>query len=262
MSRVAIIAGAGALPAALAATLDNPFIAALDGFTPVGVAVDQVFRLERLSLLMRELSARGVDRVIFAGAVRRPSLDPSLFDPQTALLVPRILAAMQGGDDGLLRAVIGVFEDEGFRVVGVQDVAPHLVPAEGILNGALSEGDRRDAIRATEIVQALGQVDVGQGAVVAGGLCLAVEALPGTDAMLDWVAATRQGTGGVFYKAPKPDQDRRIDLPAIGLSTVRRAAAAGLSCIAWQADGVILLDRDAVLAEAAARGITLWARAL
>lgn len=260
MSRTAIIAGTGALPSWVAAALHDPFVASLDGFAPEGLSVHLTFRLERLALAMREIAAQGVDRVIFAGAVRRPALDPSLFDPDTARMVPQIIAAMQGGDDGLLRAVIGVFEDAGFTVVGVEDVAPHLVPIAGVLTGTLTEADMHDATRAAGIVQALGGVDVGQGAVVSGGLCLAVEALPGTDAMLDWVAATRQGTGGVFLKAPKPGQDRRIDLPTLGVATIRRAALAGVSCIAWEAGGVVLLDREAVLTEAAAAGITLWAR--
>lgn len=261
MSRTAIIAGTGTLPSCVAAALDDPFIAALDGFMPEGLAVHLTFRLERLALAMREIAAQGVDRVIFAGAVRRPALDPSLFDPETARMVPQIIAAMQGGDDGLLRAVIGVFEEAGFIVAGVEDVAPHLVPTSGVLTGSLGYAEQRDAARAADIVRALGTVDVGQGAVVADGLCLALEALPGTDAMLEWVAATRQGTGGVFLKAPKPGQDRRIDLPTLGVATVRRAALAGLSCIAWEAGGVVLLDRDTVVAEAAAAGITLWARA-
>ncbi|WP_435168021.1 LpxI family protein [Falsirhodobacter sp. 1013] len=261
MSRIAIIAGSGALPAAVAAAVTDPVVAAMDGFLPDGLVPDLVFRLERLAPLLRELAARDVERVIFAGAVRRPTLDPALFDPQTAAMVPRILAAMRGGDDGLLRAVVDVFEEAGFEVVGVSDLAPGLVPPEGVLAGALTERDRLDTDRAAQIVGALGSVDVGQGTVVADGLCLAVETLPGTDAMLDWVAATRQGKGGVFFKAPKPEQDRRIDLPTLGVTTIRRAVAAGLSCVAWEAGGVILLDRDALVAEAAEQGITLWARA-
>ncbi|QUS35443.1 LpxI family protein [Falsirhodobacter algicola] len=261
MTRTAIIAGQGDLPAALAARLDAPVVAALEGFIPEGLVPDATFRLERLAILMRNLIAEDVTRVIFAGAVRRPDLDPSFFDPETAQLVPRILAAMQGGDDGLLRAVIAVFEERGFEVLGIGDVAPDLVPAEGVLTGAPTAADEADAARAAAIVRALGDVDVGQGAVVAGGLCLAIEALPGTDAMLDWVAMTREGEGGVFFKAPKPGQDRRIDLPTLGPATIRRAAKAALSCIAWEAGGVILLNREAVLAEAEAQGITLWARA-
>lgn len=265
MTRTAIIAGAGALPAAVAAELDQPLVCALDGFQPAGLAVDQVFRVERLVPFLRGLADAGVERVIFAGAVQRPRLDPALFDPATAQMVPRLLAAMQAGDDATLREVLAIFAEAGFEIAGVADVAPGLVPGAGVLTGAPTEADGRDADRAAAIVAALGAVDVGQGAVVAQGLCLAVEALPGTDAMLDWVAQTARrpdpkGARGVFYKAPKPGQDRRIDLPTLGVETLCRAHAAGLAGIAFEAGGVILLDRAAMLAEADRLGLFLWAR--
>ena len=85
--------------------------------------------------------------------------------------------------------------------------------------------------------------------------------------MLDFAARHKAlrpdpgGARGVFYKAPKPGQDRRIDLPALGPDSVAQAAAAGLAGIAWEADGVILLDRDAMVAAADAAGLFLWARA-
>lgn len=264
MSRLAIIAGRGGLPAALVAALpEPPLVCALDGFQPDGVAVNQVFRVERLALFLRHLEDQGVARVVFAGAVQRPRLDPSLFDPQTAQMVPRLLSAMQAGDDATLRAVIAIFEEAGFAVLGVEDIAPALVPGAGLLTGALTPQDTQDAARAAEIVAALGAVDVGQGCVVAQGLCLAVEALPGTDAMLASVAAlpaNLRPQGGLFYKAAKPGQDRRIDLPAMGVQTVQRAAEAGLAGICWQAGGVICLDLKAMQALALTRGLFLWAR--
>ncbi|MDM7255484.1 MAG: LpxI family protein, partial [Paracoccus sp. (in: a-proteobacteria)] len=113
---------------------------------------------------------------------------------------------------------------------------------------------------------ATGPLDLGQGAVVAQGLCLAIETLPGTAAMLDFVARHQDlrpdasGGKGVLYKAPKPDQDRRIDLPALGPDSVSQAAAAGLAGIAWEANGVILLDRPEMERRAAAAGIFLWSR--
>ena len=156
----------------------------------------------------------------------------------------------------------------GFAVVGVDQVAPDLVPGPGLLCGSVTEQDDRDAARAAAIVAAIGAVDVGQGAVVAQGLCLATEALPGTDAMLDFVASAAsglrpdpKGARGLLYKAPKPGQDNRIDLPAIGPHTVTRVAAAGLGGIAWAAGGVLLLDRAATVAAAEAAGLFLWARA-
>lgn len=266
--KVAIIAGEGALPLALARALgpDAPVLA------PEGLAVAvpaERFRFERLVPMLDGLVARGVRAVVLGGAMRRPRLDPSLFDPATAQAVPRLIAGMQAGDDATLRVVIELIEDCGLQVVGVADVAPGLIPAEGVLTRAEpTVADRRDVARAARIVAALGAVDVGQGAVVAQGLCLAAESLPGTDAMLDWVAQVAgglrpdpKGAKGVLYKAPKPGQERRVDLPAIGPDTVERAAAAGLAGVAWEAGGVLLLDRDAAVAAADRLGLFLWAAA-
>jgi len=268
MTRTAIIAGQGALPRLLADRLDAPLLAELHGFpADLGGRPVQPFRLERLVPFLDHLVGQGIARVCFAGAVRRPRLEPELFDARTATLVPRLLTAMQSGDDAALREVIAIFGEWGFDVVGADALAPDLVPGAGVLTGTPSDADARDAARAAAIVAGLGALDIGQGAVVAQGLCLAVETLPGTDAMLAFVAdhAPRlrpdpKGAKGVLYKAPKPGQDRRIDLPAIGPDTVRNAARAGLAGIAWEAGGLLLLDRAATLAEAGAAGLFLWAR--
>ncbi len=265
MTRTAIIAGAGRLPAAVARALNAPMVCALEGFVPDGVAVDLVFRVERLVPFFRALQDAGVTTVTFAGAVQRPRLDPALFDAATAQLVPRLLAAMAQGDDATLRAVIALFGEAGFAVAGTAQIAPALVPGAGVLCGAVGPQDQADATRAAAIVAALGAVDVGQGCVVAQGLCLAVEALPGTDAMLAGVAgmpaALRPiGARGLFYKAPKPGQDMRVDLPALGPETVARVAKAGLGGIVWQAGGVICLDLPEMIRAATDAGLFLWAR--
>lgn len=270
--RVAILAGAGRLPAALAAALaargEAPVVAAFAGHAPEGVAAELTFRLERLVPFLEHLRAAGVERVVLAGSVRRPRLEPEAFDPRSAQLLPRMLAALQGGDDAALRALIGVIEEEGLAVLGAHEVAPELVPGPGVPTRAQpSPADERDAARAAAIVAALGAADVGQGAVVAGGLCLGVEALPGTDALLAQVAALpppfrEPGVRrGLLYKAPKPGQDRRADLPALGPATVAGAAAAGLAGIAFEAGGLLLLEPEATVAAADAAGLFLWARA-
>lgn len=263
-----IIAGAGALPAALVASVpERPFVAALDGFAPFGLTPDLSFRIERLYPFFNALHDAGVTRVVFAGAVQRPRLDPALFDPQTAQIVPRLMQSLAQGDDATLREVIALFEEEGFEIVGASDVAPSLVPAEGLYAGALNARDEADATRAAAITEALGRVDVGQGCVVAQGICLAAETIAGTDAMLAQVAglpAALRPAGaagrGLLYKAPKPLQDRRIDLPALGPATVEAAAAAGLGGIAWEAGGVLTLDLPQMQKLAAEKGLFLWAR--
>lgn len=266
--RLAIIAGAGALPAALVgAVSERPFIAALDGFAPTALTPDLSFRIERLYPFFNALHEAGVTKVAFAGAVQRPRLDPSLFDVQTAQIVPRLMQSLAQGDDATLREVIALFEEEGFTIVGASDVAPALVPGEGLHAGALTPRDEADATRAAAITEALGRVDVGQGCVVAQGICLAAETIAGTDAMLAQVAAlpealrpTAQAGRGLLYKAPKPLQDRRIDLPALGPATVEAAAEAGLGGIAWEAGGVLTLDLPEMQRLAAEKGLFLWAR--
>lgn len=261
----AVIAGQGVLPGLIAQAAPGLLWAEMEGFSADLPGLSPVrFRLERLVPFLDHLVEQGVTEVAFAGSLRRPRLDPEAFDPRTAQLVPRLLAAMQSGDDAALRVVIALFEEWGMTVIGPDVLAPDLVPGPGVLAGAPTEADHADVARAAAIVAALGDQDIGQGAVVAQGLCLAVETLPGTDAMLEFVAlhAPRlrpdpRGARGVLFKAPKPGQDRRIDLPAIGPETLRRAAAAGLGGVAFAAGGVLLLDRAALIAEADRLGLFL-----
>ncbi len=264
MTRIALIAGEGRLAPAIAAALEAPLVYALDHLKPDLEA--RPFRLERLVPFLDELTDQGVTQVVFAGAIRRPRIEPELFDPRTMTIVPRILMGMQSGDDAALRAVLDVFEESGIAICSVDQILPDLVPGAGVLTGTPGPRDEKDAARAAAIVQGLGALDIGQGAVVAQGLCLAVEALPGTQAMLEFarlhagLKPDPKGAGGVLYKAPKPGQDRRIDMPTIGPDTVTQAAAAGLAGIAWEAGGVILLDQAEAVRRAESAGLFLWAR--
>lgn len=269
MTRTALIAGRGALPDLVASRLmledAPPVLAELEGFESLSLSRDGVerFRLERLVPFLDRLVDLGVTRAVFAGGVHRPRLDPALLDPATMQLLPRIMAAMGQGDDGALREVIALMGEWGIDVVGVQDICPDLLPDPGQLGAhAPNAQDRKDIARGFTILQAMGAVDVGQGCVVARGQCLAIEALPGTDVMLAQLADLRPGAlpeGGVFCKAPKPDQDRRIDLPALGVATVENAHKAGLRGIAVQAGGVLMLDAPAMIARADELGLFLLA---
>lgn len=265
-----LIAGSGALPRLIAerrARQGAPyFVAAFEGHAPDWLADHPhvVLPFEKPGRLFKALRAAGVDTVAFAGGMARPKLSPLRFDMKAAALAKRIMPLIGQGDDALLRALAETFEAEGFRVVGAQDLLGGLLAPEGSIAGpAPAEPDSADIDRARALAAMVGQADVGQGAVVAAGLCLGLETLQGTDAMLRFVAETQparrpDGARGVLYKGPKPGQDRRTDLPAIGPETARAAAAAGLSGIAVEAGGVLLLDRDALVAEAEAAGLFLW----
>ncbi len=260
---LALIAGQGELPHRLAERLQPGLVCELEAF-PSGLPDALSFRVEKLGSFLKTLRKRGVTEVCFAGAIRRPKVEPSKVDFATMPLVPRMIGAMKQGDDGLLRTVIAVFEEAGMTVRGAHELLPDLLPEAGCPTRAKpAERDEKDAMRAASIVAALGAADVGQACVVARGQALALEAIGGTDWMLATLADGRRppGTeGGLLYKAPKPGQDRRIDLPAIGPGTVRGAAAAGLSGIAIEAGGVMVLGSDETVAACDETGLYLWIR--
>jgi len=262
---LALIAGRGLLPAELVAQLPAPpLVCAPAGVAPQDLAVDQVFHLERLVPFLRDLGRRGIDRVVMAGAVDRPRLDPALVDPESAALIPALLKAMAAGDDATLRAVIALIQDFGLQVVGLADLVPGLLAGQGILAPRPpGPTELADAERGQMVLETLGAADVGQACIVAGRLVLGVEALYGTDALLADVAARRSQRepqrGGVLIKRFKPGQDPRADLPVIGPETVSGAVAAGLTGICLQADRVVILRRAETLAAAEAADLALWA---
>lgn len=259
MPKRAILAGGGVLPQLLL-EVEPAVLVTFEG-TPVQARADQVIpaRFEQLATLFETLHAHGVDELCLAGAMRRPTFDPTALDAGTAALLPRLMGAMVQGDDGLLRAVIALLEEQGFTICAPHDIRPDLLAAEGVLAGEVSDAMRADATRAAAVLAALDPQDVGQGAVVAKGQVLAIETLPGTDAMLEFVAQTCPNSGGVLMKRPKAGQDLRVDMPGIGPQTIAMMQKAGLSGLALHAGGALILERDAVIATAQAAGIAIWA---
>lgn len=272
MSHLALVAGRGALPARLIAACERGgrrvTVCGMEGHAADLPRNDRPFRLETLGGLLADLRRAGATEACLAGAVRRPALDPAAVDAATAPLLERVAGALSaGGDDGALRVLVGLFEEAGLRVRGAADLLPELLPPEGVPTIARpGDGHGRDAGRAAATLALMGRADVGQACVVRGGQVLAVEALPGTDWMLGSLARLPPDlpepfrSGGLVYKAPKPGQDRRVDLPLIGPGTVERAAGAGLDGIAIEAGGVMVLDRDETVAAADAAGLFLWVR--
>ncbi|MBT8458364.1 MAG: UDP-2,3-diacylglucosamine diphosphatase LpxI [Boseongicola sp.] len=259
---LALIAGQGRLPKILVDSLSKrPEIASLQGFDPEGLIPDRQFRLETLGSLIAELKAAGTTEVCFAGAIARPEVDPSALDAATLPLVPRIMAALQMGDDAALGTVLAIFEEADIAIKAATDLVPTLLPEAGVLSKRPVEvTHEKDAKRARTIAAALGELDLGQSCVVRKGQALALEALPGTDAMLGTLADAPHGSGGIFFKAKKPQQDARIDLPVIGVETVRNVAAAGLDGIVIQAGGVMVLDLDEVVQAVNDADLFFWIR--
>ncbi|MBV9655755.1 MAG: UDP-2,3-diacylglucosamine diphosphatase LpxI [Acetobacteraceae bacterium] len=265
-SRLGIIAGGGVLPARVAAAArasgDDVFLVGLDGYAEPATFArfpHEMVRLGAAGRILSVLRERSCQRVVLIGTVRRPSLLDLRPDAEGTRILARIGRAAFAGDDGLLAAVIRVLRDEGFEVIGAHDVLRNALAPYGV-QGCIQPDDAAlaDIARGVEVANALGRADVGQGCVVQQGIVLAVEAAEGTDAMLARCAGlARSGPGGVLVKLVKPGQERRADLPTLGLNTVRAAASAGLRGIAYEGEGALFDDRDAAIEAADAEGLFL-----
>jgi DUF1009 family protein len=264
-----IIAGGGDLPRAVADSASRSgreiFVLALRGSADGWVEnySHQWVGLGEPGKGIKALRAAACADVLLVGRVDRPKFSELKLDTKGILSAPRVIAAALRGDDALLRSLVDLFEREGFRALSVGEAAPSLLASTGPIGRVEARGEHQDDIAlGFEIVRALGKLDVGQAAIVCEGLTLAVEAAEGTDAMIGRVMKLpehlrgRPGEPrGVLVKAPKPIQDRKTDLPVIGVQTIRNAAAACLAGIAVETGGALIVDRDQVAAAADEAGM-------
>lgn len=267
MSPLGIIAGGGDLPKAIAESVGESgravFIVSIGADAWVEGFPHEVVTLGEVGKLFKVLRGAACDDLVLAGKLARPKFSEIKLDAKAVMIAPRIIAAARKGDDALLRAVVDTFEREGFRAVGAHEAAPGLLATAGVMGRVKPSSDDEDDIKAAfAIVRRLGELDVGQAAVVCEGLPLAVEAAEGTDNMLARIASLpghfrgdEKHRKGVLAKAPKPIQDRKTDLPVIGVATVRNAAAVGLKGIAVEAGGALILGKRAVIEEADKLGL-------
>lgn len=265
--KVAVICGGGSFPLAVAGALtqqDRPFVLLpMRGFADASIEryPHHWVKLGQLGNLFRIMRAEGASELVMIGSLVRPALHRIGFDFKTLLLLPKIARSFRGGDNTLLSGIAGIIEQEGFKVRGVHELLPELLMPEGPVGSLRPSADQEEDIHiGFDLVRALGTFDVGQAAVVANRRVLAVEAAGGTAEMLSHLAELRKigkvrQSGGVLVKAPKPKQDRRIDLPAIGPETVEQVKAAGLNGIAVDAGGTIIADPAGITRAADAAGI-------
>ena len=254
--RIGLIAGGGSLPEYVrTAAIENEtlgVVIALDPFVPESKfpKADRL-RLGQFGKMVRRLKKADCTHVCFAGIVKRPDFKRLKPDFKAMRHLPGTIRAAGQGDDALMRHVLGLFEQEGFQVISPQDVCADLMLTEGVIGTVqITDDHRDDALEACKIAAAIGALDVGQGAVVARGVTLAVEAQEGTDAMLmrllnlpPELRGSPEARVGVLAKLVKPKQDIRVDLPTLGPETVRCAAEAGLAGIVAEAGGAFVIDR-------------------
>ena len=261
--KLAVFAGSGDLPGRIIGACRDSgrdvFVVAFEGVTDAAAIGDAPHAWVRLGAIDKTISLMreaGCEDVVLAGPVGRMSMSSFRIDRRgLKALMRHGMGAM--GDDKLLSLIVAELEGEKFRVVGIDDILADLLAPAGPIGTLVPDAAAQADIDAgVAVARALGTHDVGQAVVVQQGVVLGVEAAEGTNALLARCAELRyDGPGGVMVKLKKPGQERRADLPTIGLRTVEAARVAGLVGIAVEAGGSIVVDRGVVGRAADAAGL-------
>ncbi|HTY70200.1 MAG TPA: UDP-2,3-diacylglucosamine diphosphatase LpxI [Alphaproteobacteria bacterium] len=263
MTKLGVLAGGGQLPVRVIAACRRQgrpyFVIAFRGFTEpatVEFTPHAWVPLEKVGSVLRRLHAEGVDEVVLAGPVRRPADWLALRPDWRAVRLLLKMFRNWRGDDHVLSLVVRELEGDGFRVVGAEAVAADLLmPAGPIGRHPALDRHQRDIAVGIAAARELGARDRGQAVIVSGGRVLGLETAGGTAALLSGSVRDPATRGGVLVKIAKPHQERRVDLPSVGVDTVQQAAAAGLAGIALEAGGSLVIGREEVAAAADAAGL-------
>jgi DUF1009 family protein len=261
-----IIAGGGAFPCTVAVNARNL------GARIIGVGfpsdTDPSFadrcdafiwlKLGQLGKLIDFFVAHHVTHVVMAGPINKPRA----LDIRPDWRAARLLFSLRTkGDDILLRAVGRELEKEGMTLTAPHAYCPELHAPAGILTRRKpTEQEQLDMDLGWELAQQLGPLDIGQCLVLREGIVLAVEAIEGTDAAIRRAGSLGGGPGAVVVKRPKPGQDTRLDLPAVGPGTIQAMIDARCSCLLVEAGHTLFFDLPASLHMAEGHNIAIVGR--
>ncbi len=210
--------------------------------------------LGQLGKLIQFLHQVKAEKVVFAGPINKPRA----FNLRPDFRAVKFLVNLRSrNDNALLSAVADELTNEGFDVVSAIDFVPDLISPEGLLTRrGPSSAEKADILFAWPLIKQVGKLDIGQCMVVKERAVIAVEAIEGTDETI-MRAGRLSGNNLTVVKIFKPGQDRRIDLPALGLQTVKVMVRSRVTCLAFEAGSSLFFDKDKAVELADQHGITM-----
>lgn len=221
--------------------------------------------LGELSRLIETFQFRNVTQAVMAGQVRHKQIF-SAIRPDWRL-AKLLMSLRTRSTDMLLGAVAKVLADEGIHLISSTAYLEPMLARAGVLTErAPTEAEKADIAYGLTVARGIAGFDLGQTVVIAGGACVAVEAMEGTDATIARAGALMESLDEgastlarslTVVKVAKPKQDLRFDVPVVGVPTIRAMRAAGATCLAVEAGRTLLFDEEAMLREANAAGIVV-----
>lgn len=266
LQRLGIVAGGGEIPFILVEECKKRnkdfFVIFLEGHAQKKHARSEIdypnitIKLGEVGKGVKYLKQNNVKDIVMIGNVKRPSFVEIRPDWWTTKFLAKI-ARKAFGDDKLLKSIIYNLEKEGFNFVAVNDIVSSLLAPSGVLGRHKPDKKTRiDIKRGIDVALTLGKLDVGQSVIVQEGIVLAVEAIEGTDELIKRSQTLkRQGNKGVLVKMKKPNQDKRADLPTVGIKTLENVKKAGLGGVAIMAGATLIVGIDEFIKKADELGL-------
>ena len=214
--------------------------------------------LGQLGKLIKMFKSEGVDRAVMAGQVKHKQLFSGIVPDLKMIQMLAGLATKS--TDSLLGGVARVLEDEGIHLIDSTVFLGPLLPEPGVLTTrAPSENEQRDLDYGYRISRELGRQDLGQSVVVRDGACVALEAMEGTDAVVERAASLTNGGKLCLVKLAKPNQNLRFDVPVVGPETLATMVRSNVRALAVEARKTLMIDREDLIRVANDNQITIVA---
>ena len=184
-------------------------------------------------------------KVLFAGKVKKPNFSRLKLDLKGVYYIPRIIKSSKLGDAAILKEIIKILKQEKITTISSLNFNPELTLKKG--NYSTTKPNREDKIdikKAIRTLNRLGKYNFSQGVVVRNKKVVAIERNDGTQKMLKRCKSKKFKNKGLLVKFPKKKQDLRIDLPTVGLKTLKQCKSAGLKGIVLKSMQNVFLERE------------------
>jgi hypothetical protein len=158
----------------------------------------------------------------------------------------------------ILNALADTLEQGGIRLIDSTTYTRDQLVTPGVLTRTQPTGAQMiDARHGWELCRQISTLDIGQSIAVKEKDVIAVEALEGTNAMIDRAGMLCKSGGWTLIKVANSQQDMRMDVPTVGVKTIEKLAAAGARCVVLEAGKTTFLEKDRVLEAADRAGIAI-----
>jgi DUF1009 family protein len=190
--------------------------------------------------------------IIFIGKVKRPEISLLKFDRKALFYFPRLFSAFKKGDGNILKEIIKIFKEHKINVLNSMKFTPELIFNEKDINKVkINNTDKNSISKGVSVIKSLSKYDIGQSVVINNGYVLAIEGPEGTGETikrsLHLSKKYKLKNKSILVKFPKANQDLRVDLPTLGLDTVKNCIKANIKGIAVKRSQNIILDKDKII---------------